>query len=672
MCLTASNANAQTYQAWVDPTLGTGAGTVSVGGLPPAAGATPFSTISAAIGAIAGLAGTGANPALSAANTGLVHCMPGIYSPGTNLEPLPIVMVDFISLVGTAGAKGTIVRGLQTTAYGGPGVLPAAGGVAAPAGVYLPTLPNSRSVTQEVLFDGSGLNDLFPEVIDGFTTRGGDIQFYIEAELASKSWTIANCVLDMLNGAPEIATPAPLAPLPIVPGPTFGVLQVVDYFAGAVPYLNIQTNFLNNTVVMGWQSGPDVGGVATVCRPGAVAFCDVTDPLTNPAYPPYGADPLARQVGFSPINIQNNIFRTLPAQQATGTMAMIGVDASDTATSAGTRIGPTNAFAAPLAGTLAGGGPATPPLGALPVFFSGFGPGGVLPAPWIDVNPANPPGVSGAARDPAFVGEYLSRQAAPTAADLLQRDWRILPSSPYVEAGSAPTGLLSGVGVLTAANTIASYARPTVVNLLLEVYDYDGEGYGNPRVAATPLAPLTPVATVDIGFDEASNLIAAGSHANDSICHNTAATTFGYPAFVGVGQPLRTVIYPAAGVATIFNSLVSAFAGGTGVVPVPPWSTIPSAAVIAPSSVFPIGYSGIYVLPPFVPLIAVPVAAAPAYFAPNEAPLGPGALQTVASLAIGDPGIIPPGAAPFYTTWQNIFTATGLPGVVTNAQSEQY
>lgn len=660
-------AGAQTYQAWVDPTFGSGGGgTVSVGGVPPAAAATPFLTIGGAIAAISGIAGTGGTAPLGAGNTGLVHCMPGIYSPLTNTEPLPITMVDFISLQGTAGARGSIIVGYQTAPFGaGPGVLPGVNGV------YLPTLPNSRSTLLEVLVDGSGLNDLFPEMIDGFTFRGGSIQLYIETELNPVAWTISNCVLDMLNFPPEpagsllpVAAGAPAGTA--VPGPWFGVLQVADYNV-TPPYNGARTNFLNNTVIMGWQAGPD-GPVGTATSlPGAVGYCDVSDPLTNPAYPPFGADPLAQQAGFSPMNIQNSIFRTLLTQVGTGTAAMIGVDSNDTAVAIGSRVGPTDAFDAGLVGT--GSGSPVPVPGAPPPFFSAVL-STVFPVPWIDVNPVNPPGASGLARDPAFVGEFLSRQPAANAVDATLRDWRILPSSSYVDAGSAPTP----AGFLVAGNFVAFYAAPTPANALLNSFDFDGEGYGDARIAVSPVTLAGPPGPVDIGFDEASNMILARSHGNDSIAHNTSATGIGYPFAIGPGQALRMILLPGAGTIALTNGIAPLLGGG-GVTPVPPWSTIPSA--VNPSVTllppFPLGYGAVYVPPPYPVLVTLASPALAPYFAPFE--LGTGApAQVVGGITIPDPGpgIPSPANPPLYVTWQGIFTPGGGAAVLTQAQSEQF
>ncbi|MFG0319669.1 MAG: hypothetical protein ACF8XB_20520, partial [Planctomycetota bacterium JB042] len=605
LSLASSSAEAQTFQAWVDPTFGNGGGgTVSVNGVPAAANAIPFLTIGAAIGAIAGASGAGGNPTLSAANTGLVHCMPGIYSPLTNGEPLPIQMVDFISLQGTAGARGSIVVGFQTQPYGGPGVLP---GV---AGIYLPTVPNSRSTQLEVLVDGSGLTDLFPEMIDGFTFRGGHVQLYLETELTSVAWTISNCVLDMLNLAPEPATS--LLPVTPIPGPWFGLLQVADYNVNPA-YNGVRTNFLNNTVVMGWQGGPDAAAATATCLPGAVGTCDVTDPLNNPAYPPFGPDPLVRQSGLSPMNVQNTIYRTLPTQAGSGTMAMIGVDQTDTSVGVGSRVGSTDAFDATLVGATSGVLP-TPPGSPPP--FSSTVPTGANPVPWIDVNPLNPPGASGLARDPAFVGEFLSRQPTANAVDATLRDWRILPASLYVDAGSAP----NAAGLLIAANGIAFYANPAAVNALLNSFDFDGEGYGNARIAVSPVALVGPAGPVDIGFDEASNLTLARSHGNDSIAHNTSAPAVTYPLAVGPGQAPRTLLVPGAGSLTLYNRLVPVLSGG-GVTPVPPWSTIPSAVFPATPlpPPFPVGYGSVYVAPPFTPLVTLPATAQPPYSPPFEA-----------------------------------------------------
>lgn len=647
-----ASTQAQTYQAWVDPTTGTAAGpaNVSVNGVPPPGVALPYPTIAAAIAAIQAAAALPGNPPLSAANSGLVHCLPGIYSRATNAEPLPIVMRNFISLQGAAGARATVIKGAQNTPYAaGPGTLP---GV---AGIYLPTIPNSRSITSEVLIDASFLNSNFQHMIDGITTRGGHVQYYMETE-GPGQLVVSNCILDMLHNAPDVAG------APAVPGPWFGFLKVSDYFGAN--YIQSPVQFLNNTVIMGWQSGPDVGGVTTLCQTGAVGFCDVTDPLTNPLYPPvFTPDPLARQLGFMNLSIQNTIFRTLPIQQQllTNATALLGVDIRDVSVVVGSRVGPTDAFDQRLFGGITLGGP------AIPRFLSAvLGGAGAFPIPWIDVNPTNPPGgaASGLARDPAFVGEFWGRQAALTIFDAINRDWRILPSSAYVDAGSSPLG-----GILTSAALI-TYTVPGAPNALLNSFDYDGEAYGNPRIAENPVAPFAVPAPVncDIGFDEASNLIMSRDYANDSNCHNFSAPLNAYPNFgyVNVGQPTRELITPNPGVLAIFGV-------GTPVVTLPPgqsWVNVPG--FIAPPVFvggFPLGYSFIYI--PVIPIVAVPTAALPPYIPPFEAGVIPAPpVHVVASTGpIVDVGPFGPAV---YNCFQAAFTAVGQPLIPTNAQAEQY
>ncbi len=99
--------------------------------------------------------------------------------------------------------------------------------------------------------------------------------------------------------------------------------------------------------------------------------------------------------------------------------------------------------------------------------------------------------------DPVFVGELLTTQLQVAGV----RDWRVMPGSPVIDLGYyAPT--------IALANG-ASFADSGCAEL--QTFDWDGEGYGNPRlVNGSP----------DLGFDEFHMLVMSGTYTPDSICHN--------------------------------------------------------------------------------------------------------------------------------------------------------
>ena len=672
-----SELRSQTYQAWVDPTFGNNAtGIVQVPG-GPAGPLPPFLTIAGAQAAIAAAAATPPNPALSALNSGLVQCMPGIYAVATNGEPLPIVMVDFISLQGVAGARATVVLGQQTTAYAGPGIVPGF------PGVFVPAPPTGlRNRLLEVLVEGSFLVDLVPEMIDGFTFRGGNIQAYIETELVSKAWTISNCVFDMLNNPRD--NPGALGP---VPGPTVGVQQVSVFAGPPFPggYANIQTNFFNNTVVMGWQGGPDIAPATALPVPGSVGFLDVNDPLT--AYGGvFGVDPNPLLRGVNAAHIQNNVIRTLPQGVPATSAAFLGVDAGDTSiigisplapVGGGTVIGPTNAFDFRLIGGVV--------LNALgvPVLSSAIAGPFPPPVPLIDVNPRNV-GVTTAATllaiDPGFVGEFINRTGVPApSVDANLRDWRLLPTSAYVDLGTAPVLLASppfaaGTLGLIAANG-AIFLQPVAVNALLNSFDWDGEGPGNLRIVPNPVTPAIPVFGPDLGFDEANAFIATRSHANDSIAHDVVATNNAYPAGVAAGQPNRTLIFPNQGTFTVFLLTVPVPFLAPGppppAIPFLPWpsfSQVPPLVLPGlPVALQPLAAVHLIPLPPPVGA-PLPIFASGPYFAPFDAAAG----NPPHNFGVfGGPTPTPP--IPQYVCYQFVWTdiVTGFP-FITNTQSEIY
>jgi hypothetical protein len=105
--------------------------------------------------------------------------------------------------------------------------------------------------------------------------------------------------------------------------------------------------------------------------------------------------------------------------------------------------------------------------------------------------------------DPGFVGEYLSSVSSVPAG---YRDWRLLPESPLIDAGWYTEDMVFENGV--------TRFLPGTVCPEIESFDWDCEGYGNPRIVGE---------RIDIGCDEMHMLIMAGSWANDSKGHNDNA-----------------------------------------------------------------------------------------------------------------------------------------------------
>src|SRR4029453_16542003 len=133
----------------------------------------PFQKLNTAIGALLGMVGP--------TSPGLVHANPGVYSPTTNGESLPVVMRDWIHVQGT-GARQCIIRGTPDQSD--------------TMQVFLPDGDcDCGFLTQaEVLV---GLSILFnatdEEMIDGFTFQGGFIQVYSRNEATTRA-SISNCI----------------------------------------------------------------------------------------------------------------------------------------------------------------------------------------------------------------------------------------------------------------------------------------------------------------------------------------------------------------------------------------------------------------------------------------------------------------------------------------------
>jgi hypothetical protein len=134
--------------------------------------------------------------------------------------------------------------------------------------------------------------------------------------------------------------------------------------------------------------------------------------------------------------------------------------------------------------------------------------------------------------DPALVGEYVATQLSTALNPLIDYiDWRIMPGSPLENLGVAPTpGGPRGFTTAPHAGD-SSWLFPTADPVETNLFTWDGESWGNPRISDG--AP-------DIGFDERGLLICAGNWAQDSNSHNRPG--FMHPN--GVGSSTRYFILP--------------------------------------------------------------------------------------------------------------------------------
>lgn len=141
--------------------------------------------------------------------------------------------------------------------------------------------------------------------------------------------------------------------------------------------------------------------------------------------------------------------------------------------------------------------------------------------------------------DPAFVGEYVSTVLGantPTLRDY--RDWRVMPGSPVENRAIVP----ASNGYLTPASLLpGGFIYATNEPLELDLFKWDGERWGNPRVVDG--AP-------DVGFDERHLVIQAGNWANDTNSHNVP----GFMTPFGAGQSTRYFILPTQTPTVIVNT----------------------------------------------------------------------------------------------------------------------
>ncbi|MDJ0839927.1 MAG: hypothetical protein QNK37_25645 [Acidobacteriota bacterium] len=531
----------------------------------------------------------------SAATPGIVHANPGIY------QGVPVIMTDFVNVQG-AGAKRTIIRGIGQPNY--PFLFWPEGGESCTCGVRRPG---------EVLVDCTFLTDnTYEEMIDGFTFQRGDMQVYAETEFGPIRARVSNCVFDMLDAEDG-------------PGPYFGLIMVHVYnlTAGGI-YYDIPMNVLNNTFIQGWLFSED--NVIT-SRPDAVAITDVSDPACW-ATP----DPDISLRGLGNPSIQNNLIRYACEQRRT---SLLGIDNSDVTVAVGTSPGPTNGFDP---GTVGG-------FDLTGRFCSRIL--GAPPTPRLNPQPATG-GV-----DPAFVGEFLSNSLG--YAFNFSRDWRLLPSSAFVDVGSAPVG-----GTLVAANgtTYTDAGFPE------QSFDFDGEHYGNLRIQG---------AFPDIGFDETDVLVSAGGYFND-----TRSQIPGCSCYHPFGTSSKLFIFPGPGNYDLFNTIAcKPFippAGTPGIcVAGSPWAFSTQFGTLVPPVVvggFPPTNAFQYIqFPPIFPFCIVSSVVFTGRSIPNQVNYTPPCANTLHRVAFDRP---PPSATPacVYLNEQVVYrNANGTTPLLSNLQS---
>jgi len=472
---------------------------------------------------------------------GLVWCMPGVYGPtysathgpSASGDQFPILMRNRVHVRGV-GARRCVIRGVnQSDPNFDPGTLVAgidAGDLAGECNAAYQQPPRQvlvsfryadkyANTTPGVGFHWWAAVPEVHEILDGFTFQGGDVQVAFDTPQSvtrPQTGRVSNCIFD-LRHMPSASPP--------IEGPTVGLLLSMN-FDNRPPswcgYFDQRVHVAHNTFVLAEYRGSQWTNDA---RPGAVGLINVSGL----------SDPNGANRGLANVGLQNNLFRTRPANLPanTGTMAMLGIDAGDALVreegSAAAFVA-TNAFATPRAGTTSGlfrstpmapvfitlidvvqGWFSTPQLE--PLYYDVFydlsavpcssGPtctstSAALPTPAVALWNGAPNALG--ERDPGFVGEFLTHQpGTPVLGDYA--DWRLLPGSPLQNEGFA-----SAVSTFQSG---AEFEEPECEPL--QVLEWDHEQFGNLRVVDG--AP-------DIGFDEVQLGVMAGSYANHSYSHN--------------------------------------------------------------------------------------------------------------------------------------------------------
>lgn len=477
------------WEAWVDPIFGKDTNhLVDDVSLPGPARISPYLTIQVAIDDV--------QNKLNVGEEGIVHLMPGLYSEATR-QTFPIHMKNGVHVQG-AGAKECVlrVRGGTPGPQGNPMSLhyPAAGTTDEPS--------RRRAVIVAVDFKSASVSGIplgpngeigWPDeregpTLDGVTIQGAEVQVSMEDEHTIIRGRVSNCVFDMRD-VPEIDDEA-------FAGPDFGVLVCARYFSGNPPsgpepiyydnghsthYPPHHIQLFNNTFIQGaLRDGEEP--LIDFAKEDSVAICDFAEPMT-PAPPAINnEDPDIRVRGINRHNVQNNLIRHVKEGLRT---AMLGIDDGDAHCARANGLvvpRPTNAFDSLAMGTLSA------PNGLYAVDID---PPLNVPTPRVDLS----------SQDPGFVGEYLTQTRGHYI-----RDFRILPDSAMLDQGVSPDYTAS-CGFVGAVNGLE---HRDSVGYMKEVFDFDGEVHGNPRIVG---------GETDIGFDEIDELIIAGCYGNDTKSH---------------------------------------------------------------------------------------------------------------------------------------------------------
>lgn len=334
-----------------------------------------------------------------------------------------------------------------------------------PFSLFDPVGPFSGTRTQRTILVDFTLCPGRETILNAFTLRGADVQVYCETEGPFYTWRVSNCVFDMTNSQQ-------------IPGPVFGVEVVSIWDLAIQGYRQMTPKIFNCTMLQ----DTIVDGNALLTN---VAIVNVNDPAALSPSP----DPnqLLRQV--MPISVQNTVVREF----GVGRSSMLGVSQVDASVVIGFPGGSTNSFV-PGSANSSNGVHFSVPTGAFPT-------------------PAVPIGVNLGLPDPAFLGDVGLVMGG--GADTY--DWRRLPATnePLLDAGSIPVA-----GVFTSGSGITylepALGTPTPEDRVFH-FQYDGEGFGNPRVASLQ-GQAQPL--VDIGYDESDWMTAGLSWGRDTRSHN--------------------------------------------------------------------------------------------------------------------------------------------------------
>lgn len=503
---------------------------------------------------------------------GIVYALPGTYGPTTHGpasgDVLPIVMRDRVHVQGV-GARRCIIRGVSTTTIPATNShfvwpdTPCASTLkyvevlvtyleATPDRPVLPTVPNVLLPWFSYVYQQE---EDTPETLDGFTFQGGDVQVLLTTKLSGANYfpaaRVSNCQFDLRHGL--LVQPTGTTALS---GPYFGVMmkRVATYDSNApvMGYLDSRVLIAQNTFVFArWDDASSNGGWESESRPETVGVIDFSDP--NSLSSVGGTDPDCSFRGVGNPCITGNLFRTKPASSGTGTrpFAMLGIGNEDTQVLTANGYVSTNAFDPARVGSTNGHFYSTPVVsGIVSASTSAW-------VHWNCQNQASAPGVCTSpcssncttatypspkvhvwdgttGVDPAFVGEFVSSQLTssqtpPTDYDYI--DWRLMPGSP-LENQSVSPGTGGPRGFVTAPHAgDATWVFPTEFPEECALFRWDGEHWGNPRIADS---------VPDIGFDERGLVIQAGNWANGSNSHNQPG--FMHP--TGGGDPTRWFILP--------------------------------------------------------------------------------------------------------------------------------